>query len=180
MIESITVLNLNLLTRNRLYPCQTLRASGAIPGMGLTGVNAKDQSVSLQERTFTKSGNSSAENRAAQDIRSSDLPRDFIARKSNSSFDDSQSASSYGNQELRSVLGRRKSIVAADKNSKDRRIVKEGESLSQITIETYGSPRLEYLEWVKEHNPQIVNPDFILPGQNIVLPEYEKVRYRNE
>ena len=54
------------------------------------------------------------------------------------------------------------------------RVVKEGESLSRITIEAYGSENLEYLEWVKHHNPQVVNPDFILPGQILVLPEYSK------
>ena len=59
------------------------------------------------------------------------------------------------------------------------RSVKYGESLSQIAIETYGSENGKYLEWVKQHNPHIANPDFILPGQNIVLPEYPQ-RSRNE
>ncbi len=59
------------------------------------------------------------------------------------------------------------------------RAVKYGESLSQIAIETYGSENGKYLEWVKQHNPHIANPDFILPGQSIVLPEYPK-RSRDE
>jgi len=54
------------------------------------------------------------------------------------------------------------------------RSVKEGENLSQITNETYGSSSMQYLEWVRQHNPQIVDPNIILPGQKIVLPEYNK------
>ena len=60
------------------------------------------------------------------------------------------------------------------KNSTVLRAVKEGENLSQIAMETYGSENVKYLEWVKQHNPHIVNPDVILPGQNVVLPEYRK------
>ncbi len=52
--------------------------------------------------------------------------------------------------------------------------VREGESLSQIAMEVYGSQNEEYIEWVRKHNPQILNPDIILPGQNIVLPKYPK------
>ena len=54
------------------------------------------------------------------------------------------------------------------------RAVREGDSLSRITMETYGSQKEEYLDWVKRNNPQIVNPDLILPGQNVVLPKYPK------
>ena len=67
---------------------------------------------------------------------------------------------------------KRATLSMAGKNSA--REVKEGENLSQITMETYGSKNVKYLEWVKQHNPQIVNPDFILPGQKVVLPEYRK------
>ena len=52
------------------------------------------------------------------------------------------------------------------------REVRAGESLSQIAMETYGAQSEKYIEWVKKHNPQIVNPDIILAGQNIVLPMY--------
>jgi len=54
------------------------------------------------------------------------------------------------------------------------RSVREGESLSKIAMEAYGSQSEEYIEWVKQHNPQIRNPDIILPGQDIVLPVYRK------
>ena len=54
------------------------------------------------------------------------------------------------------------------------RAVKEGENLSKIANETYGSSSMEYVEWVRQHNPEIVNPDIILPGQKIVLPEFNK------
>jgi nucleoid-associated protein YgaU len=54
------------------------------------------------------------------------------------------------------------------------REVREGENLSKITMEVYGSQSEKYIQWVKKHNPQILNPDIILPGQNIVLPVYRK------
>ena len=54
------------------------------------------------------------------------------------------------------------------------RAVKEGDNLSQITNEAYGSSSMQYLEWVRKHNPQIADPNIILPGQKIVLPEYNK------
>ncbi|MGD9851743.1 MAG: AAA family ATPase [Nitrospirales bacterium] len=54
------------------------------------------------------------------------------------------------------------------------RLVKKGESLSRITHEIYGSNDPEYLNWVRDHNSEITNPDFILPGQQIILPEYVK------
>ncbi len=33
---------------------------------------------------------------------------------------------------------------------------------------------VQYVEWLRRHNPQISDPDIILPGQKIVLPEYVK------
>ena len=58
--------------------------------------------------------------------------------------------------------------------SKSTRAVKEGENLSKIAQERYGSSSRQYVEWVRRHNPHIVDPDIILPGQKIVLPEYNK------
>lgn len=54
------------------------------------------------------------------------------------------------------------------------RLVKKGENLSKITNEFYGSNDPEYVQWVREHNSEITNPDLILPGQQIILPEYVK------
>jgi nucleoid-associated protein YgaU len=54
------------------------------------------------------------------------------------------------------------------------RAVKEGDNLSQIANEAYGSSSRQYVEWVRQHNPQISDPNIILPGQKIVLPEYIK------
>ncbi len=53
------------------------------------------------------------------------------------------------------------------------RSVKYGESLSLIARETYGSPNKEYVDWVKRHNPHIEDPDLIIPGQEIILPDYQ-------
>ncbi|GJL59426.1 MAG: hypothetical protein NPIRA03_22830 [Nitrospirales bacterium] len=54
------------------------------------------------------------------------------------------------------------------------RAVKEGDNLSRIANEAYGSSSRQYVEWLRRHNPQISDPDIILPGQKIVLPEYVK------
>ncbi|GJL63934.1 MAG: hypothetical protein NPIRA04_25880 [Nitrospirales bacterium] len=62
----------------------------------------------------------------------------------------------------------------SEQSSMVKRFVQHGENLSQIASETYGSTSLEYIEWVKRHNPHIEDPDMILPGQYIVLPEYPK------
>ncbi len=58
--------------------------------------------------------------------------------------------------------------------SKATRAVKEGDNLSQIAQEAYGSSSRQYVEWVRRHNPHIADPNIILPGQKIVLPEYVK------
>lgn len=54
------------------------------------------------------------------------------------------------------------------------RAVKDGDNLSQIANEAYGSSSRQYMEWLRRHNPQISDPNIILPGQKIVLPEYVK------
>jgi general secretion pathway protein A len=54
------------------------------------------------------------------------------------------------------------------------RLVKKGENLSKITQEIYGSDDPKYVNWVRNHNVGITDPDFILPGQQIVVPEYVK------
>lgn len=54
------------------------------------------------------------------------------------------------------------------------RAVKEGDNLSQIANEAYGSSSRQYVEWLRRHNPEINDPNIILPGQKIVLPEYVK------
>jgi general secretion pathway protein A len=69
---------------------------------------------------------------------------------------------------------RKKSGGTANSPKIPTRAVKEGENLSQIANEAYGSSSMQYVEWVRRHNPQIVDPDIILPGQKIVLPEYNK------
>ena len=50
------------------------------------------------------------------------------------------------------------------------KIVKEGDTLSQLTKEVYGEVTSQYMEWVKQHNPQIVMEDKILSGGKIVFP----------
>ena len=59
-------------------------------------------------------------------------------------------------------------------NSGIKRTIKPGENLSLIAAATYGSQHVKYIEWVKKHNPHIVDPNVVLPGQHLVLPEYKK------
>ena len=76
--------------------------------------------------------------------------------------------------EGRSALEKQASRSIPGENSTVLRAVREGETLSQIAMEAYGSDHVKYLEWVKQHNPHIVNPDIILPGQSVVLPKFGK------
>ena len=145
--------------------------------LGEAEASAQKGSVSVGNQSFSK--NDRADSVVVQDDKSAMHAGKIIDRKPKR-FDTVRSSSTHGIRKSRSVVGKRNLVAAEGSNSRAKRMVKEGESLSQIAIEAYGSPRLEYLEWVKENNPQIINPDFILPGQNIVLPEYEKVGYRNE
>ena len=52
------------------------------------------------------------------------------------------------------------------------KIVKEGENLTQLTQNVYGYVSPQLVEWVKNHNPHILNADTILPGDRIVFPPY--------
>lgn len=54
------------------------------------------------------------------------------------------------------------------------RFVKKGENLSKIAQEVYGSDDPKYVNWVRNHNTSITDPDLILPGQQIIIPEYVK------
>ena len=58
-------------------------------------------------------------------------------------------------------------------SSRVTRTIQEGENLSLIAAEVYGSQNGKYIEWLKKHNPHIVNPNVVLPGQQIVLPQYQ-------
>ena len=51
--------------------------------------------------------------------------------------------------EGRSVMKKRATIALAGENSTVKRTIKEADSLSQMTMETHGSHRGEYWEWVK-------------------------------
>jgi nucleoid-associated protein YgaU len=122
--------------------------------------------VSLPKQVISKSEDDGTGTSVVQEAESSVQPGEAIDRQSVNSSDKVH--------EGRSVLEKRASRSISAENSTVLRAVKKGENLSQITIETYGSENIKYLEWVKQHNPQIVNPDFILPGQYVVLPEYRK------
>lgn len=72
------------------------------------------------------------------------------------------------------LRGHTEVVSKSSQGSPNTRAVKEGDNLSQIANEAYGSSSRQYVEWLRRHNPQIRDPDIILPGQKIVLPEYVK------
>jgi nucleoid-associated protein YgaU len=150
---------------------QSKTVSGVQPSVGFPGVVTAESSlveppVSLPKQAISKSKYDGTGTRVVQEAESSVQPGEAIDRQSVNS--------SEKIHEGQSVLKKRETRLLSGEKSTALRAVKEGENLSQITIETYGSENVKYLEWVKQHNPQIVNPDFILPGQYVVLPEYRK------
>jgi len=145
--------------------------SGIQPSVGFPGVATAESSSNEPPVSFPRQGISKSEydgigTSAVQEAERSVQRGGAIDRQSDKSADKVH--------EGRSVLQKRATRSMSGRNSTVLRAVKEGENLSQIAMETYGSEHVKYLEWVKQHNPQIINPDFILPGQNVVLPEYRK------
>jgi general secretion pathway protein A len=141
------------------------------PSVGFPGVATAKSSLEEPPASLSKEGISKAEydgigTRVVQEAESSVQAGEAINRQSVNSFDKVH--------EGQSVLEKRANRPMAGESSTVLRAVKEGENLSQIAMEAYGSDNLKYLEWVKQHNPHIVNPDVILPGQYVVLPEYRK------
>jgi phage tail protein X len=51
------------------------------------------------------------------------------------------------------------------------RVVRRGDTLTGLLQEEYGRVDQQLIDTVKQTNPQIVNPDVILRGSTIVLPE---------
>ncbi len=163
----------------RVPPNGNVQAAVANSTLNEVALNRQKRVASVEKQLTTNSKSKRIDSGVVQEVESAITEDKSLIRNSNS-FDNTQAALRSKARENEAVLLKRNSRLTEKKNARVRRKVKEGESLSQIAIEAYGSPRLEYLEWVKEHNPQILNPDFILPGQNIVLPKYKKVGYRNE
>ena len=143
-----------------------LQQSVGFPGVATAESSLEESPASLPRQVTSKSEYDAPGTSDAQEAESSVQSGEAIDRQSVNS--------SHKVYEDRSVLEKRASRSMSGKNSTVLRAVKEGENLSQITTETYGSENVKYLEWVKQHNPNIVNPDFILPGQYVVLPEYRK------
>jgi hypothetical protein len=150
---------------------QSKTVSGVQPSVGFPGVataesSLEESSASLPKQVISKSEYDGTGTSVVQKTESSVQPGEAIDRQSVNSSDNVH--------EGRSALEEQATRTMPRKNSTVLRAVREGENLSQIVMETYGSENVKYLEWVKQHNPDIVNPDFILPGQYVVLPEYRK------
>lgn len=64
--------------------------------------------------------------------------------------------------------------VEVRKVAPDEYVIKQGEHLAKILRDVYGIPDeviyRQYIDLVREHNPQITNPDLIQPGQKLKLP----------
>ena len=150
---------------------QPKTVSGVQPSIGVPSVATADSSskelpVSLAKQVISKSEYDGTGTSVVQEAESSVQPGEAIDKQPVNSSDKVH--------EGRSVLEKKAIRSMSGENSTVFRAVKEGENLSQITMETYGSKNVKYLEWVMQHNPNIVKPDFIIPGQKVVLPEYRK------
>ena len=55
-------------------------------------------------------------------------------------------------------------------NTARTRVIRKGDTLNELLQEEYGRADGRLIEAVKQSNPKIVNPDFILSGSKIVLP----------
>jgi general secretion pathway protein A len=95
--------------------------------------------------------------------RAADSPGVFseISQKRESSSAISPKAGTVGNEAGESRMGL----------SPKTRVIRKGDTLAGIIEEEYGWADEELIEAVKRKNPQIVNPDLILPGNKIILPE---------
>ncbi len=70
------------------------------------------------------------------------------------------------------IFSQTQSVATQNQRSPTIRSVYPGESLSEITQEVYGSTNPKYLRWVEEHNPQLLDPDRLQIGQQLILPEF--------
>lgn len=129
---------------------------------------SEDPSVNFQKEDISNSGYVGTRTSATQKMKGSVHSGD-VRHMPPVHSSDGTSASANA-QEGRLEFEKRATLSLRGKRSNGSRAVRPGDSLSQIAADTYGS--IEYLEWVKQHNPHIVNPDLILPGQRIALPRY--------
>ncbi len=146
----------------------SLTISGAQPSAGISVASADSRfdepPVALSSRIISQSEDGATKANAGRER----------AVYQGQSLDDVSPVSTLRVYESGSVLEKGATPTMTEGSATAMRIIKEGESLSQIANEVYGSQKIEYLEWVKQHNPHIVDPNFILPGQRVVLPAYRK------
>jgi type II secretory pathway predicted ATPase ExeA len=143
-----------------------------IPSVDLV-VSGSDEPLKFPSKlAISKAGIDGLGASGPQERKNSDHSSNTLYRKSVSDSAVGQAAITDIAPEVTSNLATRKIMPMANGNSI--REVREGENLSKITMEAYGSHSEKYIQWVRKHNPQILNPDIILPGQDIVLPVYRK------
>jgi len=145
-----------------------VRSSVNDPNVAMIKSRSEEQPGFLSNQDISKSENDSVRPRVVQTNGSLDFSGDSAYNNPVSSSGGRQSATEDNVRGGGSVLETRATISLAQGNAT--REVREGESLSQIILETYGAQSEEYIKWVTRYNPQIVDPDIILPGQQIVLP----------
>jgi general secretion pathway protein A len=143
-----------------------------VSSLALVKARSEERSRALSNQGISKSDTVRVRPRAVQENERSGYSGGTVDRKPVRSSGGEQTATH--DKVLREGPGseRRATIALAQGNAT--REVRKGESLSQIILEAYGSHSREYIKWVKQHNPQIVDPDIILPGQQIVLPTQRK------
>ena len=143
-----------------------------IPSVNLVVPGSDEPFKFPSKLVISKAENDGLGASAPQERENSDYSSETLYRKSVSDSAVGQAAAPDIAREVASNLAT--GAITSITKGNSIRAVREGENLSKITMEAYGSQSEEYIEWVKKHNPQILNPDIILPGQNIVLPVYRK------
>ena len=55
-----------------------------------------------------------------------------------------------------------------------RKIVKPGDTLYRLTLETYGGTSRELFQWIQKHNPHIKDITKIKIGDQIIFPQWKE------
>ncbi len=132
------------------------------------GVDEKQRPVEVSILQTNEGAQGQAAEKLNQEKRKTRSSQNWFSR----SKDDTE-INEFEKAQIRPIQDSIYSKAKSKSVSKVERTIQPGENLSVIASEIYGSQDIKYIEWLKKHNPHIVNPNFILPGQHIVLPEYQ-------
>lgn len=79
-------------------------------------------------------------------------------------------------REGRKITGQSRSRTEQNRETRvNQRVVEKGDTLSRLIREKYGTYDRDLLSWVRQNNPQIRDPNRIMIGDEIVLPDGKKI-----